>query len=103
MVMSPRVEHERTAGRPYFLWWTDLSVATLTQRLHDPDLNVRAYWLGALLREANTRDVWRYATPGTIRAMWPHVVRHLGRTRAMWAWLLRIDPGDQAWPPSTVA
>ena len=103
MVTPHRLEHEPTTGRPYFLWWTDLSEATFSQRLNDPDLTVRAYWLGALLREANTRDVWRYTTPATIRAQWPQVVRHLGRTRAMWAWLLRIDPGDQAWPPSTVA
>ena len=103
MVTSHRLEHEPTTGRPYFLWWTDLSEATFSLRLGDPDLTVRAYWLGALLREANTRDVWRYTTPATIRAQWPQVVRHLGRTRAMWAWLLRIDPGDQAWPPSTVA
>ena len=88
---------------PNFLWWTDLSEASFLQRLNDPDLTVRAYWLGALLREANTRDVWRYTTPPTMRAMWPQVVRHLGRTRGMWAWLLRIGPGDEAWPPSTVA
>ena len=96
-------EQASTTGRPYFLWWTDLSEATFLQRLDDPDVTVRAYWLGALLREANTRDVWRYTTPATIRVMWPQVVRHLGRTRAMWAWLLDIDSGRQAWPPSTVA
>ena len=103
MVTSQRVEDEPTTSRPYFLWWTDLSEAAFSQRLNDPDIAVRAYWLGALLREANTRDVWPYTTPETIRALWPHVVRHLGRTRAMWAWLLRIDPEDQAWPPSTAA
>jgi hypothetical protein len=102
MVTAHRQEQASTTSRPYFLWWTDLSEASFLQRLDDPDLAVRAYWLGALLREANTRDVWRYTTPATIRAMWPQVVRHLGRTRAMWAWLLDIDSGSQAWPPSTV-
>jgi hypothetical protein len=44
---------------------------------------VRAYWMGALLREANTRDVWLFVTPDAIRASWDRVHRHLGRTRAM--------------------
>jgi hypothetical protein len=88
---------------PYFLWWTDLTEAGFAQRLRDPDPEVRAYWLGALLREAHTADVWRFTTPSAIRAQWPQLVRHLGRSRAMWAWLLQIEPQDQAWPPSTVA
>lgn len=59
----------------------------------------RAYYLGALLREANTRDVWLFTTPSEIRAAWPLVVRHLGRTRERWAWLLdlpNIEPRPDA-------
>lgn len=83
--------------RPYFLWWVDCTVAELKRRLADPDPRKRAYWLGALLREANTRDVWLFTTPDEIRAAWPSVVRHLGRSRKMWAWLLGV--GEPEWPP----
>jgi hypothetical protein len=38
--------------RPYFLWWLDCTVAELKARLESPDLAERAYYLGALLREA---------------------------------------------------
>jgi hypothetical protein len=84
--------------RPYFLWWTDTSTLEFQRHLRDPDPERRAYWLGALLREANTRDVWLFTTPQTIRELWPHLLRHLGRSRAMWAYLLDID--DPAWPPA---
>jgi hypothetical protein len=81
---------------PYVLWWTETSTAEFRRHLHDQDIERRAYWLGALLREANTRDVWLFTTPQTIRELWPHLVRHLGRSRAMWAYLLDID--DSEWP-----
>lgn len=84
--------------RPYFLWWTDATVGDLRRHLADPDPEVRAYWLGALLREANTRDVWLYVTEAEIRRAWPHLVRHLGRARPMWAFLLQLE--DSAWPPA---
>ena len=67
--------------RPYFLWWTE----------------VRAYWMGALLREANTRDVWLFVTPEDIRRIWLRLARYLGRARAMWAFLLELP--CPAWPP----
>jgi len=44
--------------RPYFLWWTDTTVGQLKEHLASSDPEERAYWMGALLREANTRDVW---------------------------------------------
>ena len=62
-----------------------------------PDLARRGYWLGAVLREANTRDVWLFTTAEEIRSMWPHILPHLGRARAMWAWLLGLD--EPIWPP----
>ena len=83
--------------RPYFLWWTDATVGDLHARLVDPDPDVRAYWMGALLREANTRDVWLFVTPDQIRASWDRLQRHLGRSRSMWAYLL--DLPDMPWPP----
>lgn len=85
-------------ARPYFVWWTECTVADFRAHLRDPDLETRAYWLGALLREANTRDVWLFVTPSEVRALWPRLVRHLGRSRAVWAWLLGLE--EPAWPPA---
>ncbi len=87
----------RDEARPYFVWWTDLSVADFRRRLASPDRQERAYWLGALLREANTRDVWSFVDPKTVRDSWLDLQRHLGRSRAMWAYLLGLDPTP--WPP----
>jgi hypothetical protein len=83
--------------RPYFLWWTDATVGDLKQRLAASDPEERAYWMGALLREANTRDVWLFTTADEIRALWPRLIRYLGRSREMWAWLLRLPKPE--WPP----
>ncbi len=88
------LEEPRT--RPYFLWWTDATVAELRAHLACEDRGVRAYWLGALLREANSRDVWLFTTPEQIRDLWPELLRHLGRRREMWGFLLGLDP---SWPP----
>jgi hypothetical protein len=85
------------ATKPYFLWWTDATVGDLKASLLSPDPEERAYWLGALLREANTRDVWLFTTEGEIRSMWSRLVRHLGRSRRMWSWLLGLP--QTSWPP----
>ena len=77
--------------KPYFLWWTDATAADFRRALQDSDLERRAYWMGALLREANSRDVWLFVKPEEIRDLWPHLRRHLGRSRAMWAFLLEIN------------
>jgi hypothetical protein len=83
--------------RPYFLWWTTATVGDLRAHLASDDPSSRGYWLGALLREANSRDVWLFTTPEAIREAWPFVVPHLGRQRAMWAWLLGLP--EPEWPP----
>ena len=82
--------------RPYFLWWTDATVADLRKQLASSDPAQRAYWMGALLREANTRDVWLFVTSQQIRDAWPSLLRHLGRRRELWGFLLDLDP---TWPP----
>jgi hypothetical protein len=84
-------------ARPYFLWWADVTVDEFRARLSEGGDEDRAYWMGALLREANTRDVWYFVTPAQVGALWPLLARHLGRSRAMWAWLL--DLPDAPWPP----
>ncbi len=87
--------------RPYFLWWTNANVGDLKAHLAAPDPEERAYWMGALLREANSRDVWLFTTTAEIRALWPRLIRYLGRSREMWAWLLKL-PQPQ-WPPAQAA
>ena len=84
--------------RPYFLWWADVTVGDLRRFLRSDDLKERAYWMGALLREANTRDVWWFVTAEEIRELWPHILRHLGRARERWAWLLGLP--KPKWPPA---
>lgn len=83
--------------RPYFLWWTKVTVGELRELLRSSDLDERAYWMGAMLREANTRDVWFFVTPSEVRAMWPRLLRYLGRARERWAFLLGLPP--PRWPP----
>jgi hypothetical protein len=83
-------------SRPYFLWWTDATVEDFRRHLQDPDTGRRTYWMGALLREANTRDVWLFVTPDEIRKAWPDLLRHLGRSRAMWNYLLQIGGGEES-------
>jgi hypothetical protein len=87
--------------RPYFLWWADATVGDLRAHLTSSNAAERAYWMAALLREANTRDVWLYVTPDEVRAEWPRLLRHLGRSRDLWAYLLGIQA--PTWPPAEAA
>ena len=83
--------------RPYFAWWSGITVAELHAALHSSDLDLRAYWMGTLLREANTRDVWIFVTPEEILELWPRLLRHLGRARSRWAFLMGLP--EPVWPP----
>jgi hypothetical protein len=83
--------------RPYFLWWTDATVGELRGHLISRDAEERAYWTGALLREANTRDVWLFVTPDDVRTQWARLQRYLGRSRELWAYLLGLK--TLPWPP----
>ncbi len=95
---------ERDDARPYFLWWTNATVGDLRAHLRSADPEVRAYWMGALLREANSRDVWSFASPADIRRDWRCLARYLGRSRAMWAWLLDLpDPWIEPLKPDELA
>jgi len=88
--------HDRNP-RPYFLWWCGATVGEFRAHIASPDGDERAYWVGALMREANTRDVWSFVDADQLRALWPKLQRHLGRSRAMWAYLLGLDLPP--WPP----
>jgi hypothetical protein len=74
-------------GRPYFLWDCDLSLDQFCSALQDPDLEVRAYMLGKLMRQAKPDDVFLFVTPREVKSLWPRLSRYLGRTRPFWAWL----------------
>jgi hypothetical protein len=54
----------------------------------DPDLEVRAYYLGKLMRQAKPDDVFTFVTLVEIKALFPLVARYLGRSRDFWIWLL---------------
>jgi hypothetical protein len=86
------------SSRPYFLWWTDATVGEFRGHLASADADERAYWTAALLREANTRDVWLFVTPDDVRAQWERLQRYLGRSRELWAFLLGLRA--PIWPPA---
>lgn len=68
-------------GRPYFLWDCDLTVAELTARLCDPNPDGGAYFVAKLMRQAKPDDVFQFVTLGTVRELWPWLVRYLGQSR----------------------
>ena len=71
-------------GRPYFLWDEDITLDVFRSRLLDPDPEVRAYYLGKLMRQATPDDVFSFATLRDIRELFPL----FGRTREFWIWAL---------------
>ena len=76
------------SDRPYFLWDVTLSEGELRDRLRDEDPDVRAEWQGVVLREARFDDVWKYVALSDVIRDWPRIVRHLGRSRPFWEFLL---------------
>lgn len=73
--------------RPYFLWDVDMTLDAFRARLDDPDPDIRAYFIGKLMRQAKPDDVFTFVTPKTIRDLWPSIERYLGQTRDFWTWL----------------
>lgn len=57
-------------------------------RLRDPDPDVRAYFLGKLMRQAKPDDVFTFVTLRELHEMLPAVDPYLGSTRPFWHWLL---------------
>lgn len=83
---AERLVDER--NRPYFLWDADLTIDEFRARLRDPDPDVRAYFVGKLMRQAKPDDVFSFLTLEEIHAQLPAVERYLGQTRDFWLWLL---------------
>jgi hypothetical protein len=75
-------------GRPYFLWDSDMTLDAFRAVLRDPDLEVRAAYVGKLMRQAKPDDVFEFVRLDDVIALWPRLERYLGRERAMWQYLL---------------
>ena len=76
------------SGRPYFLWDDDMSLETFRANLRHPDLEVRAYFMGKLMRQAKPDDVFSFVTLREIEDQWDSIERYLGNSREFWRWLL---------------
>jgi len=72
------------AGRPYFLWDSDLTLDGFRGRLEHPDPDVRAYHIGKLMRQAKPDDVFTFVSLDVIAGLWSRLVRYLGQRRAFW-------------------
>ncbi len=75
-------------GRPYFLWDADMTLDRFRAGLRDPDPEVRAYLVAKLMRQAKPDDVFLFVRLADIVELWPRLERYLGRSAAMWRWLL---------------
>lgn len=73
---------------PYFLWDEPMTVGELRQRLSTASAPERARLLGKILREARDWEVWKFTTPDEVARQWPGLVKHLGRQRPFWKFLL---------------
>jgi hypothetical protein len=69
---------------PYFLWDTQQTVAEVHRIMAAPASPERDELLVRLLREANSRDVWLFASWEQIDDAWPRIVHRLGRARTLW-------------------
>lgn len=88
-MLSPTPKHLLVdpQGRPYFLWDQDMTLEAFKEALVHPDSDVRAYFVGKLMRQAKPDDVFEFVSPGMIRSLWPKLNMYLGNTREFWAWL----------------
>lgn len=75
-------------GRPYFLWDSEMTLDGFRAVLADPDPEVRAAFVGKLMRQAKPDDVFEFVRLDEVIALWPRLERYLGRERAMWRYLL---------------
>lgn len=76
------------AGRPYFLWDAEMTLAEFEQRLRQARRPGKAYLVGKLMRQARPDDVFSFVTVEEIVDLWPELERYLGRERPFWRWLL---------------
>jgi hypothetical protein len=65
-----------------------MTLDELRARLVDHDPEVRAYFLGKVLRQAKPDDVFTFVSAQRIADDWQRVDKYLGKARPFWAWLL---------------
>jgi hypothetical protein len=74
-------------GRPYFLWDEELTIDQFRALLRHEDVQVRACYLGKMMRQAKTDDVFTFMTRAEVEELLPAVERYLGKTKDFWLWL----------------
>jgi hypothetical protein len=57
-------------------------------RARDPDIELCAYLVGKLMRQAKPDDVFAFVSVEEMVELWPRLERYLGRSRPFWTWLL---------------
>jgi hypothetical protein len=72
-----------------------MTIDEFRRALADPDPRIGGYLHGKLMRQAKPDHVFLFTTRARIRELWPHVERHLGRTRGFWHWILRKWDEDE--------
>lgn len=74
--------------RPYFLWDVDITEEELRLCLQQSDPDARSQWQACVMREARYNDIWEYLSLKEILRDWANIRPHLGRSRALWDYLL---------------
>ncbi len=74
-------------ARPYFLWDIDMTLDEFKARLGDPSPEIRAYFVGKLMRQARPDDVFSFVRLRQIDELWPLLKRHLGKSLPFWTWV----------------
>ena len=85
---TPSEKLTDAAGRPYFLWDSDMTLSEFERRLREESPDGRAYLVGKLMRQAKPDDVFSFVNTDEIVELWPRLKRYLGRELAVWEWLL---------------
>lgn len=69
-------------GRPHFLWDVHMTLTSFEELLRDPNDETRAAAIGKLMRQARPDDVFTFVGVAEMRAEWPRIEPHLGKTPA---------------------
>ena len=89
-VLGPTTENlDKPDAIPYFAWDLGKTVRELRAILDGDDRDARDEVIVRLLREANSRDVWVFASWEAIEDAWPRISHHLGRARGVWELMRR--------------
>jgi hypothetical protein len=67
-------------GRPYFLWDQEMTLDECRCAIRSEPIEVRAWLIGKMMREAKPDDVFEFVTLVEIADTWPALQPHLGRS-----------------------